>query len=159
MKTLFLRNSLLFLLSATSTRAQGQYGASPFVSRTVRPNAKFQSDYVLPSAQDIPRGGGAGQMLDPENAAKAFTVFAGAEGVVMNVGPKLCNKIYCIKDQDNDAMAQFLAGQFGAGILSYCIYLYFLLFPKTNLATANKTVYAFWLYQNLRQWLGGDAAK
>ena len=82
-------------------------------------------------------------MLDPVTASRRLPSLLVPQGLVMNVGPKLCNKMYGIKGRDSNAMAQFLVGQFVARIHWYCIYLCCLLFLKTNLVTANKAVYAF----------------
>lgn len=115
-------------------------------------------DTVQHQILQTPRGGDGGTpLLDPELTVKIFSVIVGLQGLVMNTGPKASNEMYGITGNDNDALAQFLGGQFGAGILSTGIFLYCLLFEKTSLVTANKALYVFWMYQAIRQWLSGTA--
>ncbi|KAL3920705.1 MAG: hypothetical protein SGARI_006879 [Bacillariaceae sp.] len=131
--------------------------------RTISSSQASQTKHesiVTPKASvlEIPRGGANIGPLEPETLVKAFCGLAMAQGLVMQTGPKLSNEMYGLKEKDNDAMAEFQAGNFGTGVINIGVVIYLLLSGK-SLAKANQVAYAIACYNNLRSLLSGKAAE
>ena len=142
--------SLLVLSSSLAATA----GIRQIPSASLTNQAKPETNVL-----DIPRGGANIGPLEPETLVKAFCGLALAQGLIMETGPKLSNEMYGLGGKDNDGVAQFQAGMFGANIISIAGKIYLLLGKGTSLAKANQFVYANAFYHNLRMLRSGEAAK